>query len=338
MKEKEATEDLPVKLKRVSFLRLLWFTRLNMEIHKKDPIFKKALASRWEKFKFTMSFCWRLARQKRFILVRRKDVIGALSLEKRKLSIFIYAIGILPSFYRQGFGTKLMLFTEEFAKKNRRKFVCFSVLLENIPAVSLYKKLGYHSQGIGLTLIRFLRRKLSKSLLSLQETTPISLYRLSNPAKKRAETFHWWYEEIAAISEEAKQLCIADKLLDFKLKPNWDVYQIKTGEETVGVLVNIPSSYIPTLMLLSSPKATWTKNCFLMLLSVLQAKFQTPQKEKPFPPSQMNSQMQNLFGTSSIYQFFLTQQHKDHLLSVFGKEFILHDPTEDRQIFFKRVA
>jgi len=335
MSDKNQTERVPVKIKRVSLLRLLWFTKLNTKIHKKDPLFKKALASIWSRLKFTLSFGFRLLRQDRFVLRVGNKIAGALALQRRKKSIFIYAIGVLPSFRRQGYGTMLMRFTEDFALKKNRQFVCFSVLLENQPAVNLYQKLGYHSQGIGLTLIRLLMKKFSTISEPMEKSdNAIRLEPITNPMKKKAKTFHWWNEEIATISRDARELCEVDKLLEFDFHPDWKVYAIISNEEEAGILINLTSSYLPTFVLFSSPTKTWTKQWFLIFLSLIVKQCASQQEEQATETSR--GQKQRLFPPS-LWQIFLTHQHKEHLMATFGKGFIIPDTTEDRQIYFKKL-
>ena len=143
-----------IRIKRVPLFRLHWFTKLNLKIHQEDPLFKKAQETKNSRRKFYCNFASKLARQSRFILLDKDKVVGSLSLEKRKHSFFVYAVGVVKEFRRKGYGTVLMNFTEEFARRKNKNFICFSVLLENKPAVDMYEKLKYHSQGVGLTLVR----------------------------------------------------------------------------------------------------------------------------------------------------------------------------------------
>ncbi|NHJ49199.1 MAG: GNAT family N-acetyltransferase, partial [Asgard group archaeon] len=196
-----------------------------MTIHQKDPLFSTALKSRREKLKFMIDFGSKLARQKRFSLYENGKLAGALSLEIRKKSIFVYAVGLLEEFKRKGYGTYLMSFTEKFARYKNKKFVCFSVLLENTPAISMYEKLDYKSMGVGLTLLRLFMWKMRDEIEKNEfQDNKIDFRSLKNPIEIREKNLEWWLREISHFAgKDASVIASKDKLIEFDFKKEWFV-------------------------------------------------------------------------------------------------------------------
>ena len=56
---------------------------------------------------------------------------------------FIADIHVYPNHRNMGYGTKIMNFAIETARKNNSKALILSVIKNNLPAISLYKKLGF---------------------------------------------------------------------------------------------------------------------------------------------------------------------------------------------------
>jgi ribosomal protein S18 acetylase RimI-like enzyme len=305
-----------------------------MTIHQKDPLFSNALKTRRSKRKFMLDFGFKLAKQKRFVLYDNNQVAGALSLEIRRNSIFVYAVGLMEDFRRKGYGTYMMNFTEEFANKKNKKMVCFSVLLENTPAVSMYDKLGYSSMGVGFTLLRIFLWKLRPEIKNHQsDSVRISFRYLSNFQKTKAKSFYWWLEEIAAITNESiKLMADSDKLLEFDFKQEWSSYEIFTNDQPSGIFLVIPSNFFDTIILFSSPKLTWNKEWFYTFIQEIYDKKIIRSRLSP-NVNKTSKQME--LGKSSVLQIFLTHQHKDKIMTHLGEKFALHDETEDRQLLFK---
>ena len=330
------SDEKPImRIKRVSLFRIIWFTKLNLEIHKKDPVFTKASESAWSKFNFSITFGWKLARQSRFILLENKSAAGALSLEKRNQSIFVYAVGILPEFRRKGYATELMKFTEDFARKKKRTFVSFSVLLENEPAIKMYEKLEYRSQGVGLTLIRFLLWKVNNELSQFESKEKIRFRKMENSKEIKDKTYNWWYKEIEySIGEEAMVLSKKDSLIDFEFKPEWAVYDILTEDISTGTLAIIPSGFFKTIVLFTDPVKTWKNKWHLNLIkelydqNILQLTESENKQKKPNNHSVSNS---------SLLQIFLTNQHMIYIQNSFDEKAVIHDSAKDRQIYFKKI-
>ena len=313
------------------------FTKLNIKIHQEDPIFKTAQKSFWSKFKFTLNFGSKLAKQNRFILLENNKIAGALSLEIRKKSIFVYAIGLLDDFKRKGYGTYLMNFTEKFAKQKKKEFVCFSVLVDNKPAIKLYEKLQYKSLGIGLTLLRLFMWKFNSELdITNLSNIQLSFKPLLKISEKQKKNFHWWFEEIKNFAgEKGYFLAKNDDLIEFNFKKHWLVYEIYTNNIPVGSLVIIPSNLFQTILLFSSPELTWNKEWFNNFIKVIYEQKLIVHK---FSPITNTASKQIELSKASVLQVFLTHQHKDNLLKIIKKELATHDNTEDRQILYKSLS
>ncbi len=309
----------------------MWFTKLNLEIHKQDPIFQKANESFLSKIKFQISFFFKLLTQHRFVIKEGKKVAGALSLEKRKASMFIYAVGVVEGFRKRGYGTKLMNFTEEFTKKKNKYYITFSVLLENTPAVTLYHKLQYRPLGVGLTLIRFFTWKLTTSDIHLTKEK-INFKPIFDHKNINEKTLYWWHEEVNYLTgEEGKILCEEDALIDFDFKSDWIYYEIIINDTPSGIVFIIPSDLFNTIVLFSNTE-TWKRELFLQLLNEL-----TEKKLQNNIKTDFNSKTKYQLQKLSMLQIFLTHQHKEALLNSFSKELIIPDTTEDRQIYFKKL-
>ena len=323
-------EQSVLRIRRVSLFRLFWFTRLNLKIHEMDPLFKKAQQNLKEKIKFFINFSFKLIPQYRFALTLNKKVIGALALEKKKKSVFIYAVGIKEEFRRKGFGTYLMNYSEDFALRKGREFVNFSVLLQNKPAIKLYEKLGYKSQGLGLTLVRYLERVAIKNAKTNNQTNyHIILTPNLNSKYYQKIAKEWWLKEIAYSSgKDAAEICRIDKMLDFEIKSNWKNYEIKQDNEKIGYVAILPFDLFPTIVVFSNPEKTWNEDWTRNFLKLLTKKAELDKKS--------NSSVLKARSVP-IVQIFLTHQHKDALLKDATPNYFVSDTTEDRQILFKKL-
>lgn len=327
------TDSNSVRIKRVPLVRLHWFAKLNMKIHQEDPIFKKAQESRKSKIKFYINFTSKLARQSRFVLLENGKVAGTLSLEKRKHSFFVYAIGVKKEYRRKGYGSILMKFTEDFTRKKNKNFICFSVLLENKPAVKMYEKLEYHSQGVGLTLVRLFLWKIKPIKQESEISDKISFRKLSKLTEIKKLAYFWWAKEIEVLAgTEAMYISLEDSILELDFNPDWPTYEIKTNEKPTGLMIIIPSDFFQTAVLFSDPKSTWSIKWFNNLLEFIMKQKIVHMKN----PGKKNSSTIKL-EKSSVLQIFLTHQHKDSLISNLASDMVIHDSTEDRQIFFKKL-
>ena len=324
-------DNQSIQIKKVPLRKIFWFTKLNIEIHKADPIFKKAQRNFNERLKFFLSFSYKLSKCSRYILLDNDKVVGALSLEKKKRSLFIYAIGLLEKYRRKGYGTILMRFAEFFAQKSQKDYITFSVLLENKPAVSLYEKLGYNSLGLGLTLIRYLKTDEKESQSKLSKEYNFSFRLLKNNKSIDSKAKFWWIKEIEAIAgKEAAEICLIDELLDFDFKYTWDIYEIYYNEETIGIFSSLPSSLFPTIVLFSDPEKTWNIRWTEKFVEVfLNLNLENMRRKK----------QGDLFSKkkTSFIQIFLTHQHRNSLKIEKEAIKLYYDTTEDRQVYFKKI-
>ena len=322
-----------LEIKRVPLCRLLWFGRLNIKIHEKDPIFQKAKMSISSRIKFFINFNWKLMFQSRFILLENSKVAGALSLDVKRNSIFVYAVGLLEEYRRKGYGSYLMKFTEDFARKKKRNFVNFSVLLDNKPAVNLYEKLGYHSQGLGLTLIRYFREKLVEinETELLEKIGSITFRKITKNREIDQKAIHWWSEEIEAVAGSlAKDISVKDGLLEFDFKREWKIYEILLNSKESGLVAILPSEVFLTIVFFSDPETTWSMDWTkLFLYSILKEKLGNKLIRKKSISTGLLS-----MNNSPLVQIFLTYQHMESLKQE-NKALFVHDPLEDRQILFK---
>jgi N-acetylglutamate synthase-like GNAT family acetyltransferase len=269
--------------------------------------------------------------------MENNKLAGALSLEIRKKSIFVYAVGLLEEFKRKGFGTYLMKYAENFAKQKGKDFICFSVLMENIPAMKLYEKMNYKSLGIGLTLLRLFMWKFNNELKNLELTdTQFHFKPIFKINEKQKMCFDLWYEEINFFAgEKGHFLARNDNLIEFDFKKHWLVYEIYTDNKAVGCLVVIPSNIFQTILLFSQPKLTWNKDWFYNFVKVIYEQKIVTHKFSQISKSESKPIE---LGKASILQIFTTHQHKDNILSSLAKDMGIHDSTEDRQILYKSLS
>jgi ribosomal protein S18 acetylase RimI-like enzyme len=330
-------DNQAIYIKRIPFWKIIWFLNVTIKIHIKDPIFRRAMATTWNKIKFYFSFGWKLLWQHRFAIYNKNDFVGALSIELRKHLTFIYAVGVLQEYRHQGYGTKLMSFAEDFTRDHNRDYVCFSVLLANKPALSLYKKLNYKSQGIGLTLIRFLRRVLvNSSAVDSEKQYDLSFRLITNRKKMRDKTHYWWAKEIEVYTgKELCELSQQDNLLSFDFKRNWRFFEILTDKKPSGIMAILPSDAIYSLIIFSDPDLTWNLNwTFQFLTDVLQKKLGKTNNFQTYSQQIQSRALQK----EAIINIFLTHQHKNALKKPHSKNIFIHESTEDRQIFYKKVV
>ncbi len=335
MKIIQTDQKKQITIKHIPFWRLFWFAKLTIKIHEKDPIFRKAQVNFSERLKFFFSFSWKLLFQSRFILLENGHVCGTLSLDVKPDSVFVFAVGIFEEYRRKGYGSLLMEFTEDFAKKRKINFVNFSVLLENKSATSMYYKLGYKSQGIGLTLIRYIQEKLVSINADglIDQYGAINFRRVILKNEIKSKIIHWWSEEIEAFAgQNAKANSIQTNLLDFDFRNEWKIFEIITNDEESGIVAILPSDVFLTLVFFTDPKNTWTINWTkLFLHSLVKEKISNSLIKKSTTSPSLIS-----LNASPLVQVFLTYQHKDALEKT-NKSLFTHDSNEDRQIFFKNL-
>jgi ribosomal-protein-alanine N-acetyltransferase len=75
-------------------------------------------------------------------------VIGDICVDGRVLQGHLCTIEVLPNFRRQGIGEKLLREIETIFRQKRVKACALEVREDNIPAISMYRKLGYDTIGM----------------------------------------------------------------------------------------------------------------------------------------------------------------------------------------------
>ncbi|MHA1244115.1 MAG: GNAT family N-acetyltransferase [Candidatus Heimdallarchaeota archaeon] len=319
-----------IEVKKVPIWQLFKFVRLNIQIHQKDPIFKRSRASAWKRFRFFSVLAIKIAKQKRFYLIIDDKITGALSIDIRDKSVFVYAVGLKEEYRRQGHGTYLMEYTETLAKKIGKQYVCFSVLLENIPAITMYSKMGYKSQGLGLTLIRFF----NKHLIGFTTSIDMTLKRLIKKNDITEKSTFWWLKEIEALSgKDGIILTYDDSLLDFDFKREWDIFEIISKGKNQGVIAILPTEMFPTIVLFSAKETwniEWLKSLLLLVTGYIVKKIESIEVKSEDKEAKFHY-------NKALMQIFLTHQHKESLQKENNDKLFYHDITEDRQILFKKL-
>ena len=69
-----------------------------------------------------------------------------------ELQAYIYLVYVAPQYRRQGLGRKLMKHAKQWASAQGYSQLSLQVFIKNVPALKLYKSLGYQTQATLLTL------------------------------------------------------------------------------------------------------------------------------------------------------------------------------------------
>ncbi|MCG3221020.1 MAG: GNAT family N-acetyltransferase [Candidatus Heimdallarchaeota archaeon] len=139
-----------IELKLVGRYHWINFKRSFQRAFRDDP--ELINASRIKRF-----FLFRMIRKnaENYICYLEGKKAGILSIRtNRGAEVFIYAVAVEPKFRKKGLGKFMMNFTEERAKKLKKKFIALAVLWNNDPAIELYKKYNYQALGEGHTFIK----------------------------------------------------------------------------------------------------------------------------------------------------------------------------------------
>jgi ribosomal protein S18 acetylase RimI-like enzyme len=124
---------------------------------------------------------------------------GMLSLRTNRYSeAFIYGIGVEEEFRKKGIGKFMMNFSEERARKLRKKFIALAVTTTNTPAIELYKKTGYSFLGEGTTFLSIPVEKIESKGEYNIKIKPITNY----DSKAKLEFSKFRLGEIESISSQ----------------------------------------------------------------------------------------------------------------------------------------
>lgn len=64
-----------------------------------------------------------------------------------KLPLVVHRLCVAPKYQGYGYSKELMLFAEDFAKRNNYKSIRLDAFVQNPVSLNLYKKLGYENRG-----------------------------------------------------------------------------------------------------------------------------------------------------------------------------------------------
>lgn len=82
-----------------------------------------------------------------FTAVKNGEVAGYMGMHMVLDECYIANVAVKPSYRRQGIAESLLYTAEKTAKDKNCSFISLEVRVSNIPAINLYKKRGYISQG-----------------------------------------------------------------------------------------------------------------------------------------------------------------------------------------------
>jgi len=78
-----------------------------------------------------------------FLMEDKKKVVGYVSIDIRKNSIYIADLYIIPKYRKKGIATKFVKHIQNLRKKLNKRYLRVDVRRKDKPAVKLYKKLGF---------------------------------------------------------------------------------------------------------------------------------------------------------------------------------------------------
>jgi len=83
-----------------------------------------------------------------FVFTNKRKIIGSVILYFDGYGAKVLTIAVHPTHRRGGIGKKLMYQAENVAKSLRAPRITLEVSTSNIPAINLYKSLGFHFEGV----------------------------------------------------------------------------------------------------------------------------------------------------------------------------------------------
>ena len=106
---------------------------------------KKCFSLPWSEKSFEDS----LTREDTIFLVCEDDVVtGYIGLYLSFDEASVTNVAVSPEFRKRGYGERLVMAAKETAKDANAESVLLEVRASNLPAISLYKKLGFEELGI----------------------------------------------------------------------------------------------------------------------------------------------------------------------------------------------
>jgi ribosomal protein S18 acetylase RimI-like enzyme len=136
-------------LQKVSFRPIVRSELLQLEWEGEYSHLRKVYASAFEKHLTGKTIMWVADLQNQGII---GQVFIQLSSTRMDLAdgqnrAYLYAFRIRPAFRNAGLGTRMNWFLEDFLIKKQFKEITLIVAKENLSAIRLYNRLGYHKAG-----------------------------------------------------------------------------------------------------------------------------------------------------------------------------------------------
>jgi ribosomal protein S18 acetylase RimI-like enzyme len=164
-----------IELKLVGRLRWLIFKKSFKKSFREDPELRNA--TRVERF-----FLFRMIRKnaENYLCYFNGKRAGVLSIRtNRGAEVFVYAVAVESKFRKKGLGNFMMNYSEQRAKKLKKKFMALAVLWNNLPALELYKKLNYKTLGEGHTYLELRIEKIQQKRIYDLKFERITVYNKS---------------------------------------------------------------------------------------------------------------------------------------------------------------
>ncbi|MFX1541132.1 MAG: GNAT family N-acetyltransferase [Promethearchaeota archaeon] len=137
------TQDFVIK--RTSIFDMGKIIKMAFFYHKDDPLYKQILANPFKSLFYKifgpLYLRWTLTS---FKAVVDEEIVGYVLVKNREFSAHIWDLVVDQKMRGRGIGKKLMDYAEE-SVKNKYEYVSLAVMEDNLPAIHLYKKLGYEN-------------------------------------------------------------------------------------------------------------------------------------------------------------------------------------------------
>jgi len=134
-----------VEIERASIFDMYKIVRMALSYHKDDPKSQEILSNPLKSFLYKLlgPLYVRSTLTSLKVAVQGK-IAGYILIKRRDHSLHVWDLVVDPEFRGQGIGESLMKFAEKHAE-NRHRYVTLAVMEDNLPAMRLYRKLGYEN-------------------------------------------------------------------------------------------------------------------------------------------------------------------------------------------------
>lgn len=82
------------------------------------------------------------------IQISKSEIVGYIGMYLSFEEGDITNVAVSPNFRKKGYGEALVLKAKELAKEKQLEMILLEVRVSNVPAISLYKKMGFEELGI----------------------------------------------------------------------------------------------------------------------------------------------------------------------------------------------